>query len=409
MTLTDSAPATATTTANATNATPATAAPAAPPVPAGDDRAVDRFVPLAADLGRRIAPHAAAHDRDGSFVDEGYAVLKEAGYLALAVPTQFGGMGATIAQVAAAQAELAKHCASTALASAMHLHVTLFGAWRHRRDMPGAEKMLRRVVDEGLVVVSTGGNDWTEPNGTAVPVEGGWKVNGRKVFASQSPVGDVLSTAFTHDDPETGRRIIGMSVPVRAPGVEIVETWDSMGMRGTGSHDVVLTDVFVPEAAVVGIRPWGVMDPGLQDVAQHAMPVVTAVYLGVAEGARDHALAAVRGTARAEDPSVQRLAGLLDGRLRAARWTLFAATAELGDDPTPSMERVTAIMQAKRAVAEAVLESCDLALQIGGGASYARRGRLEQAVRDVRGILYHPFTPEATILKAGRHALGLEG
>ena len=373
-----------------------------------DDRAVDRFVPLAAEIGRAVAPHAARHDREGTFVEEAYAVLRRSGYLALAVPTELGGLGATIAQVAAAQAELARHCASTALASAMHLHVTLFGAWRHRRDMPGAERMLRRVVDEGLVVVSTGGNDWMEPNGTAVKVEGGWIVSGRKVFASQAPVGDVLSTAFTHEPPEGDRQIIGMSVPVSAEGVEIVETWDAMGMRGTGSHDVVLTDVFVPDAAVVGVRPWGVLDPPLQVVAQHAMPVIAAVYLGVAEGARDRALDLVRGTSRAADPSVQRLAGLLDARLRTARWILFAATAEIGDDPTPSVERVTAIMQAKRALAESLLEACDLALQVAGGASYARRTGLEQAVRDVRGILYHPFTPEATLLRAGRHVLGVD-
>jgi alkylation response protein AidB-like acyl-CoA dehydrogenase len=167
--------------------------------------------------------------------------------------------------------------------------------------------------------------------------------------------------------------------------------------------------VFVADAQVIGVRPWGVVDPPLQVVIQHAMPVIGGVYLGVAEGAGELALSCVRGTPRAADPSVQRVAGLLDARLRRARWTLFAAVADNGDDPRPSMEAVVRVMQAKRSLAEDLLEACDLALQLAGGASFHRSTGIEQAVRDVRGILYHPFTPEATILHAGKVALGLEG
>src|SRR5690606_8167602 len=118
------------------------------------------------------------------------------------------------------------------------------------------EGMLRRVVDDRIILVSTGGSDFSRPNGTAVKVDGGYRVSGRKVFASQVEVGDVFSTMFTYDDPEHGeRRVLNMSVPVTADGVEIIETWDTMGMRGTGSHDVQLTDVFVSDAQVAGNRP----------------------------------------------------------------------------------------------------------------------------------------------------------
>jgi acyl-CoA dehydrogenase len=368
-----------------------------------------RFVPLAAELGQQFGAHAAEHDRDGTFVREAFDIMRDAGYLALAVPAELGGMGATIGQVAAAQAEMARYDASAALAVTMHLHITLFGAWRYRREMPGAEAMLRKVVDDRIVLVSTGGSDFTRPNGTAERVEGGFRVTGRKVFASQVPVGDVFSTMFTYDDPDAGRQILGMSIPVRAEGIEIIETWDAMGMRGTGSHDVQMTEVFVSDAQVTARRPWGVVDPPLMTIIAHAFPPIAAVYLGVAEGARDRAVDHIRaGSAtKADDPSVQRLVGLLDYRLRVARWALFAAIDDVGDDPEPSMANVVAVMQAKRAVAEEAVAACDLALEVAGGAGYFRALGIEQAVRDVRGIRFHPFTPEVTLTHAGRVVLGL--
>jgi alkylation response protein AidB-like acyl-CoA dehydrogenase len=370
-----------------------------------DTTAIDAFVPFAAQVGAELAPFSAGHDRDGTFVDEAYDIMRRTGYLRLAVPVDCGGLGATIAQVAAAQAELARHCASAALASAMHMHIALFAAWRKRRDMPGAEAMLRRIVDEDLVFVSTGGSDFTHPNGTATKVDGGYRVSGRKVFASQAPAGNVLSSFFTYEDPTEGRRVLAMGIPFAADGVDIIETWDAMGMRGTGSHDIELTDVFVSDAQVMSNRPWGVVDPPLMVIISHAMPVIAAVYLGVAEGARDRLTELLRGSDKSLDPIVQRAVGLVDYKTRVARWSLFGAIAQIGDDPTPSMENVVLAMQAKRAVAEEAVSACDVALQAAGGAAYSRALGFEQAVRDVRGVAFHPFTPELTLVHAGRVAL----
>ena len=82
------------------------------------------LVAWAEQLGAEIAPYAAEHDRDGTFVTEAFELLKSSGYLAIAVPEELGGRGATIREVAMAQRALARHCGSTALASAMHMHVT---------------------------------------------------------------------------------------------------------------------------------------------------------------------------------------------------------------------------------------------------------------------------------------------
>ena len=361
------------------------------------------LVARAGAVGREIAAHAERHDRDGTFVHEGITRLREEGLLSIAVPTELGGAGATIREVAAVQRELAKHCGSTALASSMHQHVTCFTAWRYRRGMPGAEATLRRIAKEGIILVSTGGADLTRPRGDAVKVEGGYRVSGRKVFASLAPIGDVMSTMFRYEDPEQGERVLNMAVPI-GDGVTVLDNWDTLGMRGTGSHDIVIDDVFVPEERVLANRPYGVIDPPLQVILSIAMPIVSAVYLGVAEGAYDAALAAAGG--KALDPVVQRQVGLMAHRLQIASWALDGALHAVGDDPDPSVQRLAAVLDAKREVSLGAMEVCDLAIDVAGGAAFFKGSPIERAYRDIRAAKFHPLTPEQTLLRAGRLALG---
>ena len=359
---------------------------------------------MAAGFAPVLREHAAAHDRDGTWAAESFEALRQGGMLTLGVPTELGGMGASIADIAAVDRELARHCGSTALAISMHHHVTAFTAWRWRRDLPGAEATLRRVAGGETVLVSTGGGDFTHPKGTAVKVEGGYRVSGRKQFASQSPVGAVMSTMATYDDPEQGRRVLNMAVPF-GEGVTIIENWDVMGMRATASNDVEIDDVFVPDERVLANRPYGVVDPPLQIICSIAFPIVSAVYLGVAESAAEAAIEAVRP--RAHDPLVQRNVGLLRNRLQVADWALQGALRTVGDDPTPSMDTVAAVMAAKREIAVTAVEVCDLAMELAGGSAYRKGSVIERAYRDVRGAKLHPFDPEKTLVHAGRLTLGL--
>jgi alkylation response protein AidB-like acyl-CoA dehydrogenase len=359
----------------------------------------------AAAVGRDIAGHAAGHDRDGTFVTEAFDHLRASGLLAMAVPTELGGDGATISQIAAVQHELGRHDGSAALASAMHQHVVAFTAWRYRRGMPGAEATLRRVADDGIVVLSTGGGDFTRPKGTAVRVGGGYRVSGTKPFVSQAPVGAVLSTMFVLEDAERGRRVLNMAVPVGSDGVTVLDDWDALGMRGTGSHSVTFDDVFVPDERVLADRPYGTIDGPLQVIVSIAMPIISAAYLGVAQAAFEAAArAAVAG---ADDPLVPHQVGLMAHRLQVARWSLDGALAQIGDDPAPSPEALAAALAAKREVALAGVEVTDLAMEVAGGSAYFRGSPIERAYRDVRAAKFHPLTPELTLLHAGRTALGL--
>jgi alkylation response protein AidB-like acyl-CoA dehydrogenase len=377
------------------------------------DHATDQTA-IEADLVRRAAAcgpvllaNAAVHDRDGSWVDDSYQHVRDSGLLSIAVPADLGGAGATIRQVAMVQRELAKYCASTALASAMHQHVTAFTAWRFRRGLPGAEATLRRVVDDGIVLVSTGGADFTHPRGSATRVDGGYEVTGRKIFASQSPAGTVMSTMFAFDDPERGLRVLNMSVPMSSPGVAVHQTWDAMGMRGTASNDITLERVFVPDERVLADRPYGVIDPPLQVISTIGFSVIAAVYLGIAEGARDRAIAAVADREAEGDATVQRQVGLMCHRSRVAAWALDGALAIVGDDPAPSMDTVAAVMAAKREIALAGIEICDLAMDVAGGTAYFAGSPIERAYRDIRAAKFHPLNAEATLIHAGRLALGM--
>lgn len=356
-------------------------------------------------LAPLLAANAARHDADGTFVTESHSALRDAGLLRAAVPVELGGDGATVADLAALQRELAHVCGSTALATSMHQHVVAFTAWRYRRGLPGAEATLRRVAEEGIVLVSTGGGDYTRPQGEAVRVDGGYRVSGTKRFASQSEVGTVMSTMFTYDDPERGKRVLNMAVPIAGDGVRVADNWNTLGMRGTASNDIEIADVFVPDDKVLADRPYGVIDPPLQVISSIAFPIVSAVYLGVAESA--YRAAVVAAGRRAEDPLVQRQVGLMAHRLQVAGWALEGALNAVGDDPAPSLETVVKVMAAKREIAEAGIEVCDLAMEVAGGSAFFKGSVIERAYRDVRAAKFHPLSPEDTLLQAGRSALGL--
>ncbi len=367
-------------------------------------RTDEHFVALAAEVGRQCTPSDATHDRDATFVAEAYAAMRECGYLRLAVPEELGGLGADLRQVMAAERELARHSGSAALAAAMHLYLTLVQCWRRRRGAADAEATLRRVAENGVIMATSGGSDWVSPTTVAVEVEGGFRFTGRKSFCSQAPVATVLSTSAVLGEPGPDAVVLHAGVSLASPGVSIIETWDTLGMRGTASHDVLFEDVFVPADKIMGRRPYGTLAGPLLVAAVHFAPVVGAVYLGVADGAYDEALRVV-GARPDAGPAAVRQLGEMAARRRVAWWGLRGAVEEVGDDPAADDATLATLMTAKR---HAVLEAkavVDLALEVVGGAAFFRTSRLERAYRDVRGGPFHPLTPEATLAFVGTTAL----
>jgi alkylation response protein AidB-like acyl-CoA dehydrogenase len=371
----------------------------------------DAFVGLAAEIGAVAARHSDEHDRSGTFVSPAYEAMRASGYLRLAVPTELGGLGASTRQVCYAQAELARYDGSAALASTMHFYLTLAQVFRWKHGAPDAEGILRRVASEDLIIATSGGSDWLWVTTVAEPDGDGFRVSGRKMFCSQAPEASVVATCAVVGEPGDGAEVLHFSVPLNAPGVRLEETWDTLGMRGTASHDLVFEDVLVPAERIAGRRPWGEFGVPLTVAALHFAPLGGATYYGIAAAARDYVVAEAAGKSRgttglAQHPRVQRQVGLMDAKLRVAWWGLMGSLDELGDDYPADAASLSTVMLAKR---HAVLESLavvDLAMETLGGRSYFRRCPLERMLRDVRAGTFHPFTPEATLTYAGKLALG---
>jgi alkylation response protein AidB-like acyl-CoA dehydrogenase len=364
----------------------------------------DHWVAVVHELGPQFAARAAVHDADDSFVADNYKDLRAHRLFSAGVPVELGGGGASQAELADVLRVLATYCSSTALALSMHTHQVLIPTWRWRHERAPVESFLRRVAGEELVLVSTGGSDWVAGSGTAEKVDGGYRVSGRKIFGSGAPAGDLLMTMAVHDDPKDGPTVLHFAVPLSAPGVKVQDTWRTLGMRGTGSHDTVLDGVFVPDAAVSVRRPAGRWSLPMHVTAAQALPIVYSVYVGVAEAAR--ALALDVAAKKRDDPTTQRLVGEMDNELTAARlalrYMLDSAESPAGAETTGK------VMIGRTLVAHAVIKTVERAMEVAGGAGFYRSLGLERLFRDVQGARYHQVREPAQTLYAGRLALGLD-
>ena len=365
---------------------------------------IDWLERLEAVLGH-IGARSAMHDAEDSFVHESYHALKEAGFFKALVPAELGGGGASVAEICGVIRRLGATCGSTALAFAMHSHLVAVAAWRWRHQQAPTEGLLKRVAAEELVLVSSGGSDWLASGGIAVKVEGGFSVTARKPFSSGSPAGDLLVTSAVYDDPEAGSTVLHFAVPLKSPGVRIHDNWRTLGMRGTGSHDIELTDVFVPDAAISGRRPAGPWHILFHIISMIAFPLIYSAYVGVAEGARARALELARK--RAQDPHLPYLVGEMENAFATAEMA-WERMVQLAETAQPGAETTKQSMTGRTLVGRAAIETVDKAMEVAGGASFYRSAGLERAFRDVQGARYHPLQEKPQLLYSGRLALGLD-
>ncbi len=288
----------------------------------------------------------------------------------------------------------------------MHTHLVAATVWRWHQGH-AVELLLRRVVDEQLVLISSGGSDWLESSGTAEKVDGGFRVTARKIFASGCPRGDLLMTTAVYDDPHDGPTVLHFPVPFADAAVTIMDTWHTLGMRGTGSHDVMINGVFVPEETIALRRPQGQWQAFFIVNTAVAIPLVMAVYVGVAEAA--YALALERVAQKRDDPQTPYLIGEMTNALVTAQMALEGMIASAANyDFALVDETANGIFIRKTIAARAAIQTVEKAMELVGGSALYRSVGLERLFRDVQGGLYHPYHEKRQHLFTGRLALGLD-
>src|SRR5262245_13541833 len=362
----------------------------------------------AVEIARELAPVFArrageATDED-RFVADNFATLKASGLVEAGVPPELGGGGSDVDELATTLRTLAYHCGSTALAFAMHTHQVAIPAWRWTHQKAAAvEPLLKRIASERIFLLTSGGSDWIGGSGNAEQVEGGYRINARKIFTSGAPTGDLLMTGAVLETPE-GPMVLHFGVPMSSPHVKVLDTWRTLGMRATGSHDVLIEGHVVPETAVAVKRKAGEWHPLFQIIATIAFPLVYAVYVGVAESARDLAIE----LAKRKTPTRHTidLAGCMETEVAGARLALDSMLAAVRLN-APSAATINQVMIGKALAARHAIAAVEYAMEVAGGIGFYRSAGLERKFRDIQGARYHPLQAGPQAEYAGAMALGL--
>jgi alkylation response protein AidB-like acyl-CoA dehydrogenase len=274
--------------------------------------------------------------------------------------------------------------------------------------------------------VSEAGTDILHPQLDASKTDRGWLLNGRKIFATMSPVAQLLDISFHFRDAQGVERLAMASIPYDSSGLEIKNNWDALGMRASGSHDVEFANCFIPEGALLDLGVWGEWsEPYLTGNLIIATGLV-GVFLGIAEAARDLAVEAVKtrrkgpgGRTLAERYPIQHLIAEIEIDLAAARAVLgrtaVAADTLFNQYPAEGvpLRELHALMKdlqcAKWFVNRKAIDIVDRALTASGGAGYLTKNPLSRLYRDVRaGPFMQPFSPNEAFEYIGKVTLGLD-
>ncbi len=361
------------------------------------------WVGIARQLAQEFSARATDHDDEGSFVSQNYADLRDYKMFSASIPTELGGGGASYDEICQIIRELGSQCGSTGLVYAMHSHPVAVNVLKYMKGDEKAKATLGKIAANELIIAGTGANDWLVSSGEALEVEGGYKVNAHKRFVSGGPGADLFVSSAQFDGPN-GPEVLHFGIPFKTDGVSIQSNWNTHGMRGTGSNDVILKDVFIPEAAIVARRPVGEWHPMWDMILPIALPMIVACYVGMAETAVGLAVSSAKSK-----PHLAQAVGEMKNELAVAQLALDDMV-RISDNYkfTAGVETSDAILTRKTLAARAVKESIELATTIVGGPGFFRSHPLERIVRDMRAIQFHPLPEKHQQLFSGRIALGLD-
>jgi alkylation response protein AidB-like acyl-CoA dehydrogenase len=384
-------------------------------ITAEQKRLRDRCLELAADFATRSSDH----DRDASHPTENYNRLRQEGFLHLTIPRQWGGSGFDFLSHTIAYEALGRGCPSTALAFNMHASVVMPIIESDEVTTEAKQRIVDLVVGQGKMI----GGNFSEPGHTSLigerplsvrarQVDGGYRITGRKMFASMIEAADYVMVLVFPDTAAASTAGMLALIPPDAEGRRVIVNWDTLGMRATRSDSLILEDCWVPDDSVIyrsdDIRSF--RNNGLN----WFWGSYTAVYLGLAGAAYDELRAVV--TARRPEgyaqslawhPDVRRHIAELSVELEAARLITYHS-AWLRDQQGPSAEATAAMFRAKYIVGQTASHITRVALTLGGAHGIFKGSRLEQLFRDGALAEIQPPPSDFCLWNVGLYELNLD-
>ena len=355
-------------------------------------------------LGGTMSKGTDERDTNNEFVTANYTLLREYGFFKMAIPRGLGGGEADYVDICDVIRELARHCGSTALAFAMHTHPVAVNVFKHLRSDENATATLRKIADNDLIIAGTGANDWLASSGEMVKVEGGYRVSAHKHFVSGSPGAQVFVTSANLESDDD-REVLHFAIPFNSEGITRHSNWNTLGMRATGSNDVTLDKVFVPEEAIVARRPAGEWHTMWNVVLPTAMPLIMSSYVGLADAATEFAIKAAAKRPEGMAPVIGEMHNqhtlasiILKDMIRSNDNHRFTPTDDLASET----------LVRKTLVATAVMKTVELAAEIVGGAGFFKGHPMERIQRDVKACHFHPLPYRRQYDLSGRVLLGLD-
>ena len=375
----------------------------------------DRELAAYADaLAAEIAPTAGDYDRTGEFPHAHFAVLRERGALALTVPAEFGGQGRSLYQLLLFQERLGRASGPTALTAGWHWMVFAYLSYECQWPRARFERLCRDVVTRGdlinlLITEREAGNllRGARPTTVAERTATGYRLNGRKAFCSGAPeLRQMVVLAWDEAAQCSAEFVVPMNARIRASN-----DWDTLGMRATGSHDLIFDNV------EIGLedRVNSVGSDGSSSFTRGSRIFglqFSAVYLGIALAARDFVLDFTRNRQASglagnlqEIPQVRQKIGEIELLLGAAKNLLYGLAERWERYPDIRDRLNSEVALVKSTVTQNAVRAVDVAMSIVGGHSLSRSLPLERYFRDVRCGLYNPPQDDMVIANLAKAAI----
>lgn len=354
----------------------------------------------------RIRAEAEENDRRAAFPGETFAAFGKDGLMGATVPAELGGLGVThLHDVATALATVAEADASTALAWHVQLSRGLTLTWEWRNGAPPtralAEQLLRSMTSGEAAVCGAVRDHPAAVTTLRRDGAGRWSLSGRKTLVSMAPI---ATHFFVHAQVEIAGEAPTLTVamlPRDTPGLAVLDDWNGLGMRASGTADVAFDNCPVADDAVLPRRALGGHNDAVLAGQTVSSITMLGIYCGIAQAARDIAVARCAGGSGEPPPAAVTLLAEIEARLFAMRATAGAAlidadaaSAEAGGDPAERGRRMmTPFQSAKMTVNHLSLGIVNDSLTIVGGAAYSAAHPLSRLARDVRaGWFMQPYT-----------------